>query len=398
MRPLNFRDMGLRPKLAILITVLSAPILVLLVLQYESSREAVSITGAEQDGLAYVTEGPMELVYEVQRHRLLAAAVLRGEESFRADLDASSAKIDTLVGQLGALDTKYGSAATGELANSVAARWEAVKLTPDTTPDAVLFAHTTLIEQSLIPLIFSIGNDSNLYRDPEVNTLTTSIGISSDLVRASESSSRAAAHALAVNDARGVPQGDVNRELAAAQIQAAATARESTRRWVEQAMASDATFRAELVDVLARSNGESDRLATRIEASLEESRIDTAEVVGLGQSAIETSNALFDSGAALVSSELSDRKSNARTGQFILLGFSALAFIAAIAVASAIAASITRPIQRLAFVADQMSLGQLDVEIDVESSNEIGQLAESLRRMQASLTGAIERLRARKAA
>ena len=54
--------------------------------------------------------------------------------------------------------------------------------------------------------------------------------------------------------------------------------------------------------------------------------------------------------------------------------------------------------QHLAEVADRMSLGELDVDIDVDGTNEIGQLAESLRRMQASLRSAIERLRQRRAA
>ena len=70
----------------------------------------------------------------------------------------------------------------------------------------------------------------------------------------------------------------------------------------------------------------------------------------------------------------------------------------AIVLALIIAQSITRPVARLAEVADRMSLGELDIEIDVVGTNEVGQLAESLRRMQASLRSAIERLRTRRAA
>ena len=63
-----------------------------------------------------------------------------------------------------------------------------------------------------------------------------------------------------------------------------------------------------------------------------------------------------------------------------------------------IAASITRPISQLVEVADRISLGELDAEIDISGANEVGQLAESLRRMQTSLRSAIERLRTRRAA
>ena len=70
----------------------------------------------------------------------------------------------------------------------------------------------------------------------------------------------------------------------------------------------------------------------------------------------------------------------------------------ALGLALFISTTITRPMTHLAEVADRMSLGELDVEIDVTGDNEIGQLAESLRRMQSSLRSAIERLRQRRTA
>jgi methyl-accepting chemotaxis protein len=45
--------------------------------------------------------------------------------------------------------------------------------------------------------------------------------------------------------------------------------------------------------------------------------------------------------------------------------------------------------------AEQMSLGNLDLKIDVKSSDEIGLLAQALTRMQTSLRLALERLKRR---
>jgi len=61
-----------------------------------------------------------------------------------------------------------------------------------------------------------------------------------------------------------------------------------------------------------------------------------------------------------------------------------------------IARSITQPIIELTKVADRISLGELDAKIDINRKDEIGELAESVSRMQASLQAAIERLRARR--
>ncbi|MGD8386313.1 MAG: cache domain-containing protein [Desulfobacteraceae bacterium] len=60
-----------------------------------------------------------------------------------------------------------------------------------------------------------------------------------------------------------------------------------------------------------------------------------------------------------------------------------------------LARRVTRPIKKLTNAAEQMSLGDLNVEIDVTSKDEIGHLAQALGRMQTSLRLAIGRLRKR---
>jgi len=56
---------------------------------------------------------------------------------------------------------------------------------------------------------------------------------------------------------------------------------------------------------------------------------------------------------------------------------------------------ITRPLLHLTEVADRISMGELGAKIEVKTKDEIGVLADALRRMQISLKAAIERLRRR---
>lgn len=60
------------------------------------------------------------------------------------------------------------------------------------------------------------------------------------------------------------------------------------------------------------------------------------------------------------------------------------------------ARALSRPIVQLTEVADRISLGELDAEINIQRKDEIGELADAVGRMQASLQAAIERLRARR--
>lgn len=80
---------------------------------------------------------------------------------------------------------------------------------------------------------------------------------------------------------------------------------------------------------------------------------------------------------------------------FILVTIALIALI--INVAYGVARDFAEPIRRLTEVADRISLGELDAQIDVSRRDEIGELAEAVARMQASLQAAIERLRARRA-
>lgn len=81
----------------------------------------------------------------------------------------------------------------------------------------------------------------------------------------------------------------------------------------------------------------------------------------------------------------------------INLAWTAIILIVAIVFATFILFRILliRPIAQLTYVADRMSLGDLNVEVAVKSRNEIGLLATAIERMQASLRLAMDRLRQR---
>jgi HAMP domain-containing protein len=73
-------------------------------------------------------------------------------------------------------------------------------------------------------------------------------------------------------------------------------------------------------------------------------------------------------------------------------GFGLLTILAAYFIAR----GITAPLLQLADVADRISLGELNAKIRIARRDEVGDLAEALRRMQVSLQTAIERLRAKR--
>ena len=78
---------------------------------------------------------------------------------------------------------------------------------------------------------------------------------------------------------------------------------------------------------------------------------------------------------------------------FLMAGFTIAAAILGVALAWWLIRGVTRPVRRLVAVADNISMGELDMPIEVTSRDEIGELQESIERMRVSLKTAIERLK-----
>jgi len=87
--------------------------------------------------------------------------------------------------------------------------------------------------------------------------------------------------------------------------------------------------------------------------------------------------------AALASLEtLKDDLTDSTRAMLITMGVVILAvFFAVSGVAYWLSQSITKPVKQLSDVAEKVSMGDLDVNVDVTSDDEIGDLAQSFGRM-----------------
>ncbi|MBN1254988.1 MAG: HAMP domain-containing protein [Deltaproteobacteria bacterium] len=85
---------------------------------------------------------------------------------------------------------------------------------------------------------------------------------------------------------------------------------------------------------------------------------------------------------------LNEYEKNFKVFFLIILG----TFIVIVIVFVLFSRSLVYPIHHLSEVADRISMGDLDTPIDVKAKGEVGVLAESIERMQASVRAAIKRL------
>jgi two-component system cell cycle sensor histidine kinase/response regulator CckA len=113
-----------------------------------------------------------------------------------------------------------------------------------------------------------------------------------------------------------------------------------------------------------------------------------------GQSVYETRAPLLDGqlGAVHVGLWAETVQQDVRGTLLTIVGLIALCLAVGIAISTIIASKTIRPLLELKSIADDISRGQLDTPVSIQSNDEIGELARSLERMRASLKAAMVRL------
>ncbi len=395
---------GIRTKLWGVVLVLSIPLAALSVMQYQRQNSEISRANSESDGFAYIA-ATMPFLREVQQHRSLAERYLSGQSSAEAALKLSGEAGDAALSKLEAAEKSYGGdLGTKQYIDNIRSQWPRLRdIAAGQSASDVASAHTQLINESIFPLLDRVTIASKLQVDPSVDTRSAIVALTDVLPKMTESLSLARSYgATLLAGHAGQEPTIAQRQYLASQVVASGIYADTMVRNLQASMVGNKDFEAALKPLLDRSqvNRTSFMTASSVDVLNASTLLNSAaeSYFLLGGSAIDSSNQLIAAAQGVLDKEFQARRDSATSGLYITSAATLGGIAVAVAFALLIAFSITRPIRRLAEVADRMSLGELDIEIGVEGKNEVGQLAESLRRMQASLRSAIERLRARRAA
>ncbi|MEJ5220963.1 MAG: HAMP domain-containing protein [Tepidiforma sp.] len=393
-------NMNIANKLGLIVAVMAVPILALLAVQFFAQRETQQQAEKERDGLEYIST-VIPFLREVQLHRGLALRVLAGDVNSVETMKQSERAAENALAAINEMDSRYGGRfGTKDLVAFLNQEWTTVKGSTSSAETANA-AHTRLIQEGIFPLLSTVATRSELVLDPDLDTRAVIAALTESLPRLTESLSliRATGTETLLTRAN-LTATDAQKMFLSAQLAIASEYAESLDRQLQVAMSENRTFN-ETLDPAVRRAGTArstffDMTRNQVLVSGNLSNTAAEGFFYMGGSAIDTSNQLLAAAQETLNREFDQRAADARQ-QFYMFGGAAVAGVAlALLLAVVISMSITRPVRHLAEVADRISLGELDARIDVESDNEIGRLAESLRRMQTSLRAAIERLRQRR--
>jgi len=395
-----FHPRTIKQKLLLVAAIAAVPSAALLAVVLYNQNNDINQAQQEKDGIQYVL--PLEkLLQDLQKSRDLSAASLSKVPGFDEQFAQSKTDVDNDFPAVVARDHKFGARFhTGNRVPIMQQSWNALKATAaDTTPRQSLEAYTNLITTQVVPLLYDVSESSGLFLDTRSASYHAAIALDSTIPSLTEALGELRGYGVLFT-ADGGKMLAADRDFLNSLIGKVNTNSLVSNREVRAAAAADKTIATSATALMQAADDDTQRFLAEVQTNLLIPASAQGEVPTFYANAshsIDNNFQLSGSTSSILERMLNTRASNATWAmQFlVLVAVLALALLAILILATIF--SITGRVSHLVEVADRISLGELDAEVDLTGKDELGELAESLGRMRSSLQAAIERLRTRRA-
>lgn len=375
----GLKDVPVGQKLALIALALALPIALLLFFLVQRDNASIAFTAKERRGVEYL-QPLAQLMEKIQLHRGRSSTELSGDASAREPRLQLVQEVDSAFATLGQLDTRLGQQlGTTEDLRRLQNGWEELKRVHDQL-DAPrsLERHTALVEQATL-LMRRVGDTSNLILDPDLDSYYLMSLSVVQLPRAITTTGvvrtlaiQAAGRGINTPEQRAILRGAFDTsvqelERLDADIRSAYTANPQLARTLDQSYFTMNTEMSEFIRTVYGNilSGEEVRNLTP------------------GQ-AFEVARASFDAQYQFyyaVMNELDillqERIAGVRQNTLFTLLAVAAGLLLAFALIAFITRQITHPLRELGMVSERVAQGDLSQLAQVDSRDEIGNLAKS---------------------
>lgn len=388
------RNWKIWQRFALVAVAFTIPLGVMLYLMARSQGYQIRFARQELKGTAF--ERPFKQLFtHLVLHRDLSVMVRAGRSDLEPQREKAAVDVDDDLKKVEAADQQVGEALkTGDEVAGLKRLWQALKFDVDKmTPAQALEGHNRLL-RAFNHLNITFGNNSLLILDPDVDTYYAMDATTFKLYKLmDEVSQMRAVAASGLLAGTGLDAG--GRAVLASLASRADDSLNVLNTNLEFGLDANSSFEAAARPALTEAN-------TAVRALL-----DGAAAPALAGDLGVTSDALWTASSHALDAVsklhnvtlgelermLGARLAGLNAARWRGLGIAALAVaVAGLLLALAIR-SVTRPIQELRTVAERVSLGEMEARLTVADKSEIGALADSFRRMQTSLSTAMEALR-----
>ncbi len=383
-------------KLALVVAVLSIPIVLLAYLLVTTMNINIDFTYKEIDGARYVQQVRMMLQHFAE-HRGMSNAYLSGDASFREKIMNKKTQLDEDIKALDILDAQYG----GPLDST--APWQAIKMDWknlnangfNLTPLESFTQHTALIKK-LLDLVIHIGITSNLILDPQADSYFLIDVIVSRLPTLGEN----------LGKMRGLSAGIVARQRITdsekLELMKLIARSQVLREDIQNSLNLAFQYNEELKPALNLQEDSISALSGNflmmveqriINSTQPDSTLTASEAFAAGTHAIEAGFTLYDAVAPEVLKLLQTRIAGLDSEKFTALATILICVVLALGFAYGFIRAIVRSLQQADTIAAAIAAGRLNSTIAVTSTDEVGHLLKSLAATQHELITALRQIK-----
>jgi twitching motility protein PilJ len=378
-------------KLALVGVAFSVPIGVLMYFLVTGQAKDIDFAVNESRGLEYLAP-VKKLLRDVQAHRGLANAFLSGDASLKGRLLDAQQAVSNDLEAVGSVDREYGQEyKSSEALAALGQRWAELRAkVASLRPDDSFDLHTKFIKEGIMGLQVHIGNESQLIRDPDVDSHWLMDAV---VLKISELTEIMA-------QARDIGAGAAVRKALSGEERARLTGLMSQGKIILAGMHRDLGYvfsknkglESELTPAYQSVTSAADGFFKLIEQRLLSAptvTVTPTEYFDAGTKAVEAGFTLYDADATTLDKLLQARIERLQQNRLISLVAVALTLGVTILLLVMLVRRISVPIRELSAASEKVSTGDLAVEIPVRSRDEVGQLAATFNQTVAKLRGQV---------
>ena len=373
-----FKNFKVWQKLSLVGALLSVPIITLVYLFIQTQNKQISVSANARDGVEMIA--PLRLLLEhLPQHRGVLNGVLNGELSLRTQLPAIQSKIDASIASIDAAHKKYGERISStENWEKFKTQWrevqqKAILLNPKESFDL----HTRMIGD-VIGLIQNVGDRSQLILDTELDSYYIADLLLAKLNWETENLNQLRGYGTGVA-AKGTMTAEEHARLMfiTTQIQGSV---QDLERSVKSAIRYNPALETRLGPLAATAVTSTDSFLNLANAELIQTggKTDLKRFLTSAEGAIQNSFKLYDAALKAESELLSARIDRLNSEKFTQLSFALFVLFLAASAVYLISRGITTQVNAIMRLFNQISVGNYQARVDVNSTDELGLMASSL--------------------
>ena len=369
-------------KFGLIFILIFIPLLVLSYMLIANVSSEVHFYEHERNGLTYI-KNVRPLIAEIQQHRGMTAAYLNGDTSFQSRIMQKRKNADDALGLLSSADKELGALlSTGGMVDNIRGQWDNIKnKSLQMEPAAAIGAHSKLVAD-LLSLLSHIADKSEITLDPSLDTYYLGDALVNKLPAMTEAMGQSRALSSSV-----AARGQISQKEAvrlSVLVDRIEHDHDNLHAGLKAAMEYNPSLSGEMKQLIDETNVATMEIVTMLKREFlnkETISVDSTTVFNASTDAINKAFTLFDQALPEMDDILAARIATDIRTETLAIGVVTSVLLAIAYLFTGLFFSVNKGVQQIGTAAQAMAGGDLTARANLNSKDEMQQIATSFNDM-----------------